>query len=471
MGAGITQIAASAGHKVIVCDSNEISFEKSKTRIKKGARTLLSRGKIKADAAATLVKNVSWTRDLRRLSECDLIIEAIIENSDIKKTLFEKLEEVIGDQTILATNTSSLSVSSLASNLQRKSHFLGLHFFNPAPIMKLVEIIPGLQTDSKIVTECFKLMEHWGKIPVIAKDVPGFIVNRTARPFYGEGWKAYEEGICDATTLDFLYRDLAGFKMGPLELGDLIGHDVNSKAAVSVFNSYHSRTRFHPSLMQARCVESGLLGKKSGQGVYDYRDDAPDHEIAFEDASKAEWVIHGPGTESYLDITKGTNVSSSLPRKFWRVDDILVGFSHGESARAMAGRLGEPVAILDWVHDVSATHSLAYSQSDDIAGAAARSLIAAFEKRPIRIEDRPGALVFRTCLQLVNAAADAIRDHVGDENSIDKAMRFGVNYPFGPFEWAQKFGYKNVVKALELIATETGEYDLYAPNHILRAMQ
>lgn len=470
MGAGIAQVAAQAGHSVIVYDSFPGALSNGTTRVAKGVAALLRRGKISEDEADTIQDRVTWTDDLNSLSNCALIVEAIIESHDIKLELFKSLESVVSDSCILATNTSSLSVSSLAAGLERPENFLGLHFFNPAPVMKLVEVISGLKTGSEAAHTCFELMEVWGKKAVIAKDVPGFIVNRVARPYYGEGWQAYEEGVADAATIDFLFRDLGGFRMGPLELGDLIGHDINSKAAQSVYQSYFGRTRFRPSLLQAQLAQSGMLGRKSRQGVYDYSEDAQVPAVKFELPETAKQITAGPSTGQFPDIKSKGSISASLPAGFWSVDDVIVGFSNGASARAMSKTVAGPVAVLDWVYDFERAESLAFSATCEKAELAARALITAFDKKPIHIADRPGALVFRTMLQLMNAGADAVRDNVGSSDAIDRALQFGVNYPFGPMKLAKEFGVGRIVDALERIAAETGESALYAPNQVLRGL-
>jgi len=470
MGAGIAQVAAKAGHHVIVYDSFSDSLSKGKAQIKKGTLALIKRGKISSEDGVAIEDRISWTEDINRLAKCSLVIEAIVESPDIKTSLFKSLEGVISNRCLLASNTSSLSISSLASSLKRPQNFLGLHFFNPAPIMKLVEVIEGLKTNPNFALESFELMKKWGKKPVAAKDVPGFIVNRVARPFYAEGWQAFEEGVADAVTIDFLHRDLAGFRMGPLELGDLIGHDVNSKAARSVYQSYFGRTRFRPSLMQAQLAESGLLGRKSGHGVYDYSNGAVKPEVNFELGSKAKQIISGPETNQLSEISGHGGFSSSIPRGCWSVDDVIVGFSNGSSAHAMSDVVSGRAAVLDIVRNFEHAESLAYSASDDKAALAARALISAFGKKPIRIADRPGALVFRTMLQLVNASADALRDKVASADDIDTALQFGVNYPFGPMAWATELGLKRVVTALGNIAMETGEASMYQPNDTLRRL-
>ena len=470
MGAGIAQVAASAGHKVIVFDSFEGALGSGQKRILAGAAALLKRGKISEGEAQALSKRITWSDKLEALKPCDLIIEAVIESLDVKTELFQCLEAICSDHTYLATNTSSLSVSGLSATLKRPQNFLGLHFFNPAPVMKLVEVISGLRTNPEAVKACFSLMEDWGKQAVLAKDVPGFIVNRVARPFYSEGWQAYEEGVADYATLDHLFRSLGRFRMGPLELGDLIGHDINSKAARSVFESYFGRTRFRPSLLQHQMHESGLLGRKSGQGVYHYGVGAKNGSITFEKEAIAEHIVNGPDMDRYPQVNRNGEFTSSLPKGFWLVDGVHVGFSYGQSANALSNKLSDHVAVLDCPLDYFATECLAYSANTERSDRAARALITAFKKKAVRIADRPGALVFRTMLQLVNSASDAVRDQVGSGESIDKALKYGVNYPFGPLEWAREYGFKKVIIALENIAHETGDAQLYQPNQTLRAM-
>ncbi|HHL43018.1 MAG TPA: 3-hydroxybutyryl-CoA dehydrogenase, partial [Hellea balneolensis] len=339
----------------------------------------------------------------------------------------------------------------------------------PAPIMKLVEVISGLNSDAKIVSSALSLMRSWGKQAITAKDVPGFIVNRVARPFYAEGWRALEEGVGDAATLDFIYRDLAGFRMGPFELGDLIGHDINTAAAQSVYDSYFGKTRFRPSLMQNQLVAAGLLGRKTGRGVYPYTDGCDKPEPVFAKPAKTGAITFGPETNRLQILCKNPLSDPNIETGFSEVDGVLIGMHRGKSAAALSQHYGQPIALLDWFAH-GQTQSLAYSASSDQADAAVRGWIAEMGKKPIRLGDRPGGVIMRTCLQLLNAAADALRDQVGNLQDIDTAMRYGVNYPFGPFEWAKTLGYETAVKALEHMAVETGEPEFYAPNHVLKAL-
>ncbi len=268
MGSGIAQVAAMAGHNVVLFDANAAALDKAKAALTAAISKLAEKGKI-ADAGAVL-NRFSFAADIHAFAGCGLIIEAIIENLDIKKKVFADVEAVVTENCTLATNTSSLSVTSIAAACKKPDRVLGLHFFNPAPLMALVEVIPAIQTEPALVEECKNLMQQWGKVPVITKDTPGFIVNRVARPFYGEAIRIYEEGIADIPTIDWALTELGGFRMGPFTLTDYIGHDVNYVVTETVFQSFFYDPRYKPSFSQKRLLEAGWLGRKTGRGFYNY---------------------------------------------------------------------------------------------------------------------------------------------------------------------------------------------------------
>lgn len=272
MGSGIAQVAAMAGHKVVVFDTNEAALKKSEAALEKVLAKLLEKGKIESTEAIT--SKYTYASDLAAFKDCGLVIEAIIENLDIKKKVFADVEKIVSAECVLATNTSSLSVTSIAAACTKAERVLGLHFFNPAPLMALVEVVPAVQTDATITAECKDLMAAWKKVPVIAKDTPGFIVNRVARPFYGEAIRMMEEGVADMATIDWAMTEIAGFKMGPFTLTDYIGHDVNYVVTEIVFQSFFYDPRYKPSFSQKRLLEAGWLGRKSGRGFYNYAEGA-----------------------------------------------------------------------------------------------------------------------------------------------------------------------------------------------------
>jgi 3-hydroxybutyryl-CoA dehydrogenase len=268
MGSGIAQVAATAGHKVLVYDTNPAALEKSRSSLTITLQKLQEKGKI-PDANA-LLSRFSFVSDMKEFATCGLVIEAIVENIEVKKSVFSALEQVVSDTCILASNTSSLSIASIASACSKAERVIGIHFFNPAPLMALVEIIPAVQTDISLPEKIKSLMLQWGKAPVIAKDTPGFIVNRVARPYYSEALRIYEEGIADMATIDWAMTTIAGFKMGPFTLMDYIGHDVNYVVTETVFQSFFYDPRYKPSFSQKRLLEAGWLGRKSGKGFYNY---------------------------------------------------------------------------------------------------------------------------------------------------------------------------------------------------------
>jgi 3-hydroxybutyryl-CoA dehydrogenase len=270
MGTGIAQVALLAGCSVIISDNYPESIAKSKGILSQNLNKMQDKGKLTAEQVALLNSQVQWTDSNADLHDCEIIIEAIIEELPIKKKLFAELESIVSNTCILASNTSSLSITSIAAACKNPVRVVGIHFFNPAPIMELVELIPAIQSDAAVLSTAKATIDGWGKRTVIAKDTPGFIVNRIARPFYSEALRILEEGIADCQTIDQAMTQELGFKMGPFALMDFIGHDVNFRVTESVFNSFYYEPRYKPSFTQKRLFEAGWLGRKSGKGFYDY---------------------------------------------------------------------------------------------------------------------------------------------------------------------------------------------------------
>lgn len=273
MGAGIAQVAATAGCSVKLYDTKTEALKKAKTDLDKIMARLVEKGKITGEEKQRIQGNIKYVNSLKELKDSDMTIEAIVENLEIKKNVFSTLEKFVDDDCILASNTSSLSIASIASSLEKPERCIGIHFFNPAPLMKLVEVIPAVQTSEKTLQTSVKTIKNWGKTVAVAKDTPGFIVNRVARPFYGEALRIYEEGIASFAEIDGAMKEIGGFRMGPFELMDFIGNDVNYIVTETVFEAFYFDPRYKPSFTQKRFAEAGYLGRKSGKGYYNYSDD------------------------------------------------------------------------------------------------------------------------------------------------------------------------------------------------------
>ena len=270
MGSGIAQVAATSGCKVKLYDTNTVALDKAKTALEKILNRLIEKGRIDEKEKTRIQSNIAYVDNLKNLSNSNLAIEAIVENIDIKKKVFSELESYVSDDCIIASNTSSLSIASIAASLQKPERCVGIHFFNPAPLMKLVEVIPAIQTSNVVLEKSVEIISDWKKVVAVAKDTPGFIVNRVARPFYGESLRIYEEGLADFATIDYSLKELGSFRMGPFELMDFIGNDVNYTVTETVFTAFYFDPRYKPAFTQKRFAEAGYLGRKSGKGYYDY---------------------------------------------------------------------------------------------------------------------------------------------------------------------------------------------------------
>ncbi|MCO5259695.1 MAG: 3-hydroxyacyl-CoA dehydrogenase NAD-binding domain-containing protein [Crocinitomicaceae bacterium] len=274
MGSGIAQVAAQSGHEVFLVDLNQEVLGKAKSNLEKVLSRLVEKQKLSIEEASQIQNRITYSASTSDFKDCGIVIEAIVENINVKHTVFKELESIVSNDCILASNTSSLPIASIGSALSNPERIIGIHFFNPAPLMPLVEIIPAVQTATDIVTKAKNLISGWKKVTVLCKDTPGFIVNRVARPFYGEALRIYEEGIADFATIDWALTEIGGFKMGPFTLMDYIGNDINYTVTESVFAAFYYDPRFKPSFTQKRHFEAGFLGRKSGRGYYNYAEGA-----------------------------------------------------------------------------------------------------------------------------------------------------------------------------------------------------
>ncbi len=274
MGSGIAQVAATAGCNVILYDTNSAALKKAEEALQGTLIKLVEKGKLSESEALQVKNRIGYTSEIKDLNNVDLLIEAIVENLEVKRSLFKQLEAIVSGDCILASNTSSLSIASIAASVDNSARVVGIHFFNPAPIMQLVEVIPAIQTNEQTLRVAVNTIASWNKVVAVAKDTPGFIVNRVARPFYSEAIRIFEEGIADFTTIDHAMKSIYGFRMGPFELMDFIGNDVNYAVTESVFTAFYFDPRYKPSFTQKRLTEAGFLGRKSGRGYYNYADAA-----------------------------------------------------------------------------------------------------------------------------------------------------------------------------------------------------
>ncbi|GGV50096.1 3-hydroxyacyl-CoA dehydrogenase [Streptomyces longisporoflavus] len=478
MGQGIAQVALLAGHPVRLYDAVEGQAKTAAAAIGTRLDRLVEKGRLTADARSAARAGLAPVDGLAELAGCGLVIEAILEQLPVKQRLFEELEEIVGEDCLLATNTSSLSVTAIAGTLKKPGRFVGLHFFNPAPLLPLVEVVSGFATDETAATRAYETARAWGKTPVRSADTPGFIVNRIARPFYAEALRLHEERVADPATIDAVLRESGGFKMGPFELTDLIGQDVNEAVTRSVWESFFQGPKFTPSLAQRRLVEARRLGRKSGQGWYAYGDDAscPEPQTAAPAPAPASVTVHGDQFQAHdllgLIDEAGIDVAYKEPadpeRPGW-IELPSGARMHLADGRAADG--AETAAIqFDLALDYRSATRIALAPSVAVSEDQLREAVGLFQalgKQVSVIADVPGMIVARTVAMLVDFAQDAVARGVAGREDIDTAMRLGVNYPRGPLEWGDALNVRWAADILERLHQEypTGRY---APSQALR---
>lgn len=471
MGIGIVQVALLAGHPVHLYDVREGAAAAAAGQLGATLAKLADKGKLTPEDVAAARGRLSVASSLNELRDAALVIEAIVENLAVKQALMRDLEAIVPHDCVLASNTSSLSITAVARGLQVPGRVVGMHFFNPVPLMRLVEVVSGLATEPAVADAIAMLAADWGKAAVHTRSTPGFIVNRIARPFYAETLALLQEQAATPAVLDACVRG-AGFRMGPCELMDLIGHDTNFAVTQSVYEANFFDKRYQPSLVQREMVDGGLLGRKSGRGFYRYPDGGAKTEDGAVEAAAMPGlplVLHGEGPIADLLASRLAASGLGFARESARegtetrlaVGDGWLMPTDGRCATERANALGaRDVALFDWPVGPAAAGSatpvvplawtVATQASADFATQAAE-VLRALGWLPQRLTDVPGLVVARTIAMLVNEASDAVEQGVCNAAGADAAMTLGVNYPVGPFAWLAQIGAPATVRLLDAL--------------------
>jgi 3-hydroxybutyryl-CoA dehydrogenase len=479
MGAGIAQVAAAAGHTVKLLDNRPGAAALAVDGIRAQFEKMAAKGKLTAEAAQAAGLRLLAAEHVADLADAGLVVEAIVENLAVKQQLFKDLEAVVSEVCILATNTSSISVTAIGAALKSPQRLAGLHFFNPAPLMALVEVVSGLATSLAVANTLFDTAAAWGKTPVHAKSTPGFIVNRVARPYYAEALRVLTEGGADCATLDACCREAGGFRMGPFELMDMIGHDVNFAVTNSVWRAFFNDPRFLPSLVQQDLVDAGYLGKKTGCGFYNYQDGTSKAlpSTAPAQATPADIVIYGQ-TAAAQALAKRLQAKGLGFTQAQATGDTLataggatLRITDGRTATRCAFETNAPNTVLiDLALDYAKGTRLAIGVAAQCEASAANSAIGLLQAAGFavsQLQDIPGLIVMRSVAMLANEAADAVNQGVCDASAVDVAMRLGVNYPCGPLAWADAIGLGKVSTVLSHLAHTYGE-DRYRTSPLIQ---
>ena len=464
MGAGIAQVAAQAGHPVSLYDVRPGAAQDALSKLQASLAVLVTKGKMSTDAVAALLARITPVADLHDTAHSALVVEAIVENMDAKRALWQQLEAMVGADCVLASNTSSISITAMAQGLRHPERLVGMHFFNPVPLMKLVEVVSGLHTAPQIADTVFALAQRWGKVAVHARSTPGFIVNRIARPYYAEALALLQEQCTTPVVLDACLKAI-GFRMGPCELMDLIGHDTNFAVTQSVYQANFYDKRYVPSLLQRELVDGGLLGRKSGRGMYDYAEGAVKPQLAA--AQTADFPaqsgvqLHGSGAR--MDAWGQLLAASGVVFVHDRGSDWTGLSTPTLQLRQTDGRtassLGADVAVFDRAFAREGSRVLAWAPSvraSAACAAEAQSWLSALGYQPQQVADQSALVVARTVAMLINEAADAVQQGVCTMDGANQAMKLGVNYPAGPFDWLAAWSAQGVIAVLQALDAQYG---------------
>ncbi len=458
MGIGIAEVAASCKQQVKVFDLNHEFAKQAKQTMAKRLESRVKHGKITADFRQTLLDNIKIITELDELSDSDLVIEAIIENLEVKQKLFKQLQNICFEDVLFASNTSSISITAIASVLVKPENMIGLHFFNPAPVMKLVEVVAGLRSSKANLDLGIELCHFWNKVPVLAQSSPGFIVNRVARPFYGEAMKMLQEQVASLEVMDVIMTS-AGFRMGPFTLMDLIGIDINLSVSKTVFASMYNDPRYRPSLIQEEMVAANLLGKKTGQGFYCY-DGQDKPTVHYQRTQQAAKTISFNSELTVFDAFKkqlknndDIIVTEHQGGVAMQINDCAIEVSNGQTCKQRLTTIKQKhLAQVDLMLDYESSPIIHLSFDENCPKTTKNHVIGVFQqldKQVIIGKDMPALIAMRIVCLLINEAADAIENGVCNENDVDLAMQKGVNYPIGLIAWSHKIGIKNVVETLD----------------------
>ncbi|HXU52517.1 MAG TPA: 3-hydroxyacyl-CoA dehydrogenase [Casimicrobiaceae bacterium] len=472
MGSGIAQVAAQAGHPVQLFDARDGIAADAAAKLGHRFDEMAAKGRLAHDAARAAAARVAPITALGECGDAALVVEAIAEDLAAKRALLHALDGIVGDDAIVASNTSSLSITALAAGSRRPARVAGLHFFNPAPLMPLVEIVSGVDTSCPVAATLFATATAWGKSPVHARSTPGFIVNRCARPFYGEALRLLAERAADVATLDAVMREAGGFRMGAFELMDLIGLDVNFAVTRSVFDATFGDPRYAPSFLQQELVDAGHLGRKSGRGFYDHAPSAmrPTPQTEARYAAPTRIVAYGAlGAAAALvermrsagATIEGVDAKPPFPGGVIGAGGAWLAPTDGRTATARAAASGaRDLVLFDWALDYASCARLAVAVADGCAEPAAAAAIGALQSAGIavsRVDDVAGLVVARTLAMLVNEACDAVKEGIAAPQAVDLAMQKGVNYPRGPLAWGDEIGAARVRDVVAHLAAHYGE--------------
>lgn len=465
MGRGIAQIAVLSGVKVLLFDTAEKAADDACFFITDMIGRLADKKKISLEKASAAIKQLGTVSDIKAMEQCDLVIEAIVEKLDIKQQLMISLEEIVPEKCILATNTSSLSVTSIASVCKNQERIAGFHFFNPVPLMKVVEVVKGVNTSDDVCSHLAMLAEHMGHTPVRTKDTPGFIVNHAGRAYGTESTSILEEGVADIYQIDSVLREGAGFRMGPFELYDLTALDVSHPATEAIFEQFYNEPRYRPSYILRQRLSAKLLGKKTGGGFYSY---SPDKIVPKEPVKKYEqpdmtvWISreNSDGFNKVLELLRKTKVNHD-DRVRPSAESLCIVTPLGQDATTSALKQD-----LDPKRTVAVDTSIGFDKIRTVMSTpathkrykeAAMGLFSADGVQAELINDSNGFITQRVLAMIVNIGCFIAQNRIAEPDDIDTAVKLGLGYPYGPLKFGDVFGAERVLDILTAIYANTGD--------------